>query len=547
MIRHYLTFVHQAEALGRVLEGWTLAECWSQERNRLALRFILDRRSLFVEISVDLHLGYALLRDDLQRARKNTIDFFTSVLGARLGSVEVHDGERVVSLRFVDGRELAIFFFGPGGGNVLSLSGGEVTESFRRYAGEYDSILRDESEDELSSRVEILQALRASDQPMAKALARAIPELGRRLAVEALVRAGLDENGSFSDFTDQQIEEVLAHADALYEACRGSERFYLYHTPEEVVFSLTQLRSVEQIAERVETFDDIATAVRTYRSTSFRGKRIGDIRSRLAKRLSVERARLERGESKRQADAVHSGRADEWEQNGSILLAHLHDIPKGAERMLLPDWEGTERSIPLNPKLSGVENAERYFKRARGAREAAVQSVERGERNRRALQEVERLSIEVERAATVGELERLEAEHPRIFKMTGEAKEQGSAERFRRFEVSGGHEVYAGKSASNNDELTVRFARPNDYWFHARGTSGSHVVLRWNDPKSKPPKDVLRQAASIAAYYSGARNARMVPVAYTLKKYVRKPKGAAVGAVVMEREEVVMAEPKLPE
>lgn len=71
-------------------------------------------------------------------------------------------------------------------------------------------------------------------------------------------------------------------------------------------------------------------------------------------------------------------------------------------------------------------------------------------------------------------------------------------------------------------------------------------MLRWSDSKSKPPREALRDAASIAAYYSGARNARMVPVAYTLKKYVRKPKGSAVGAVVMDREDVVMVEPKIP-
>jgi predicted ribosome quality control (RQC) complex YloA/Tae2 family protein len=153
----------------------------------------------------------------------------------------------------------------------------------------------------------------------------------------------------------------------------------------------------------------------------------------------------------------------------------------------------------------------------------------------------------IERSATVAELEAIEANNKELFRMEGEPKDPGTAERFRRFVVEGGHEIYVGKNATNNDELTVRFARPNDYWFHARGTSGSHVVLRWSDAKSKPPKDAIRHAASLAAYYSGARNARMVPVAYTLKKYVRKPKGAAPGSVVMEREEVIMAEPKLPE
>ncbi len=82
---------------------------------------------------------------------------------------------------------------------------------------------------------------------------------------------------------------------------------------------------------------------------------------------------------------------------------------------------------------------------------------------------------------------------------------------------------------------------------HARGSSGSHTVLRSPTGKeAKPPKYVLQAAASITAYYSKQKNAKYVPVAYTFKKYVHKPKGAAVGAVVMSREEVIMAEPKLP-
>jgi predicted ribosome quality control (RQC) complex YloA/Tae2 family protein len=75
--------------------------------------------------------------------------------------------------------------------------------------------------------------------------------------------------------------------------------------------------------------------------------------------------------------------------------------------------------------------------------------------------------------------------------------------------------------------------------------SGSHAVLK-GVTGTKPPKPVLEAAAAITAYYSGARNASYVPVVYTQRKYVRKPKGAAVGAVVLEREDVVMVKPALP-
>jgi predicted ribosome quality control (RQC) complex YloA/Tae2 family protein len=118
--------------------------------------------------------------------------------------------------------------------------------------------------------------------------------------------------------------------------------------------------------------------------------------------------------------------------------------------------------------------------------------------------------------------------------------------RFREFPLDDEHTLYVGKTAADNDELTLRFAKPNDYWFHARGVPGSHAVLRSPSKDKKPPKNIIEQAAAIAAYFSKARNAKMSPVAYTQKKYIRKPKGAAVGAVILEREEVLMVRPHVP-
>ena len=118
---------------------------------------------------------------------------------------------------------------------------------------------------------------------------------------------------------------------------------------------------------------------------------------------------------------------------------------------------------------------------------------------------------------------------------------------YRVFHLEDDYVLYVGKNAANNDQLTMKFAKQNDWWFHARGSSGSHCVLRGGDPKKKPHKRILEAAGAIAAYYSGSRNASWTPVVYTQRKYVRKPKGANVGAVVLEREEVIMVKPGLPE
>ena len=116
---------------------------------------------------------------------------------------------------------------------------------------------------------------------------------------------------------------------------------------------------------------------------------------------------------------------------------------------------------------------------------------------------------------------------------------------FRIFVVAGGFEVWVGKNSANNDLLTTKYSKPHDIWFHARGASGSHTVLKTSRNKS-PSKEVIYQAARIAAYYSKMRKATNVPVAYCERKYVRKPKGAPAGTVTLEREKVVFVEPRLP-
>jgi len=546
MIRHYLTFAHQARALDEALRGWRLAECWSQEKNALLLRFIRERRSLFVDVSLDLHVGYALLREELHRARRNTIDFFGLLLGVQLSTITIDEGERVIRMHFADGHVLAFFFFGGGGGNVLLLEGGLVRESFTKYTGEYDRIIAGDADGEMHDTEAIRTVIRSSSDTPLRGVMRAIPSLGRRLAAEALHRTGLADAGSASAFGDAGLDRLLEEIDVLYGACERRRTYHLYHLPDEVVFALVELRSLERDATEIETFDEIGAAIRAYRTAAGRQQQFGAMRDRMTKRLVAEKGRLERSLANRLDAGAQLQRSAAWERDGNLLMSNLHVLERGIDRVKLPDWEGGEREITLDPKLTPVENAERLFRRARGAREAAVRA-ERGiEKDRQRMLLLEQLLEKVSAAATVSALEKIENNHREIFGMSAGPREPGTAERFRRFEVAGGYEVYAGKNAANNDELTVRFAKPNDYWFHARGSSGSHVVLRWSDTKSKPPKDTLRQAASIAAYYSGARGAKMVPVAYTLRKYVRKPRGAAVGAVVMEREDVIMVEPKLP-
>ncbi len=118
--------------------------------------------------------------------------------------------------------------------------------------------------------------------------------------------------------------------------------------------------------------------------------------------------------------------------------------------------------------------------------------------------------------------------------------------KFKRYIIDDKYNVYVGKDSKNNDLLTTRFAKQNDFWFHARSVSGSHVVLRVENTKEVIPKSVLKKVAALAAYHSKAKTAGVVPVAYTYKKYVIKKKGYPVGTVHLLREDVLLVKPEIP-
>jgi predicted ribosome quality control (RQC) complex YloA/Tae2 family protein len=112
--------------------------------------------------------------------------------------------------------------------------------------------------------------------------------------------------------------------------------------------------------------------------------------------------------------------------------------------------------------------------------------------------------------------------------------------------LPGGWQVLAGRSQADNDRLSIKLANPNDWWFHVRSMPGSHVVLRVPEGE-EPSRNVLKQAAAVAAYYSKARGGGVTPVSATQAKNVRKPRGAKPGTVEIRREIVLKVRPALPD
>lgn len=115
-----------------------------------------------------------------------------------------------------------------------------------------------------------------------------------------------------------------------------------------------------------------------------------------------------------------------------------------------------------------------------------------------------------------------------------------------RYELPGGWEVLAGRTDIDNDRLSIKMARPDDWWFHVRGMPGSHVILRAR-PDAEPDRETLKRAAAIAVYHSKGRAGGVVPVSCTQARNVSKPQGAKPGLVHIRREEILKVRPALPE
>ena len=113
------------------------------------------------------------------------------------------------------------------------------------------------------------------------------------------------------------------------------------------------------------------------------------------------------------------------------------------------------------------------------------------------------------------------------------------------YELPDGWIVWAGKTARDNDRLSIKVARNADWWFHVRGMPGSHVVLFVREG-IEPSRALLDQAAAIAAYHSKQRTGGTVAVTGTRARFVSKPRGAKAGSVSIRKERVFKVRPGIP-
>lgn len=370
---------------------------------------------------------------------------------------------------------------------------------------------------------------------LAKVLLSNLDGLGPRLAKELALRAGLDPAQPAAPLSESQRAMLWAAAGELFEPVLRKEFRPCLYFREGRPFDVAPfpLKLYEGLV--CESRESISEALDECARSQIQRDLFEREQKSLQALVSEKRAHMHGALERVKRDLEQARCYEQIKHEGDLLMANLYRMHKGLSEIEVEDFlDSTQKIIKLDPALGPIENAQKKFERYKKLKRAQKKLEAR----------LTELHQELEYLESVwGHLEQAEGK-AELSAIRGELIAEGYAPQRERHEevhasprefVIRGYRVWVGRSSKQNDEL-VRNAAREDLWLHARDRPGAYVIIK--NPQSREiPPDVLHQAAQLAAYYSKGRDAGKVPVSYTRVKYLRKPRGARPGLVLMTHEE----------
>jgi predicted ribosome quality control (RQC) complex YloA/Tae2 family protein len=517
---HY--FLRQlAPQLDHELRGKYFMEAFSQEKDELLLVFAEARgkhkfyKPFFLKATLRPDFASLSFPEQFDRARRNSVDLFTGLYDQKVGKVRVFENERAIGLYLENGEVLAFKLFGNRSNILRFDEKGEVLEVFNNKLSGDISLKISELDRHLDQSYEAFLKNEGHFEKLFPTFGKVVKEyLHPRLAGVQSLEARWE--------VIQGTLQILLHPEAYFLT-------QLHHLP---ILSLLPIgEEKNRFSEPIEALD------RFYHTFSRQGtleKERGEWLRLLQKRIKQTENYLSNSFQKL-IELEEGGKNEEW---GHILMANLHQVPERAERVELFDfYRDKPVTIKLKKDLSPQKNAEVYYRKAKNEKieiEKLQENLDLREKDLTRLRE---------HYAVIEAMELLR-ELRAYIKKNGLAPATVGADQgqlFRRVEFQN-FVILVGRNAKNNDLLTQQHTHKEDLWLHARDVTGSHVVVKYQAGK-KFPVPVIERAAQLAAWYSKRRTDSLCPVIVTPKKFVRKPKGLPAGAVVVEKEEVIMVPP----
>ncbi|MCR4951193.1 MAG: NFACT family protein, partial [Solobacterium sp.] len=235
---------------------------------------------------------------------------------------------------------------------------------------------------------------------------------------------------------------------------------------------------------------------------------------------------------------------------GELLTANMSMLTQGAKEVTVTSYyDGSEVTIPLDPRWSPSKNAQSYYKRYAKSKTAVKEKNRQLDDTNENIEYLESCLAFIENAQSIAELETLRTE----LEETGFIRRRHAAGRKpprfkanpRQYETTDGFVALVGRNNRENDVLTLEMASRGDYWLHTKDIPGSHVILKSGG--HDVTETAILEAAGLAALYSKAKGSENVPVDYVPVRYVKKPSGARPGKVIFTHNRTVYVDPGEPD
>ncbi|MCI1186286.1 NFACT RNA binding domain-containing protein [Hymenobacter sp. DH14] len=534
MHTNYYFLRQLAPALTERLRGYRVAACFTQEKDELVVGLTNGAQEFWLKAQLGANFPALALPETFQRARSNSVDLFPDLLGEQVESVAAWSQDRVLQVNFRSGARLVFKLYGPRPNAIFRPTPDAPAQLFQQKLLA-DAVLRPQpaaappTPAEPPAPAESAQSVESVESAVQK-----LPPPLADLPLRYLRAHGYDEDAP--EAKTRQVNQVLAQLEK-------PAHYFIIQLDGRTRLSLLPLGEV------LETFggDDPVAALHRFVPMAL-GRRALETETHQLRQLLTRRAD-EAGTAAAHARRRLHALAHEagYRNSADLIMANLHAIAPGAAQVEVIDFYTNEpRTIKLKPSEKPQRTAENLYRKAKNQQIEERELTERiARREAEAFVALERLE-EMDSQPALAELRGLRnwrKQHGLNPAANANTKVPGELP-FKVFEDRG-FTILVGRSAENNDLLTQKYAHKDDLWLHAKDVAGSHVVIRHRAGQTVP-EPVIEHAAMLAGWYSKRQNDTLCPVTVTPKKFVRKPRGARPGQVIVEREQVVLVKPGNP-
>ena len=384
---------------------------------------------------------------------------------------------------------------------------------------------------------EFTEILKSKEYPLSKSIYMNFAGISPLIAEEIIIRASLSSQSSCVSLSELEYTHLFHTIENLLEDI-NTHNFnpnIIYKGEEALEFSSIRLFSYKSESYNEVDYTSVSKMLYDYyyarevfllnRQKSFDLRKIVNTAlERASKKYDLQEKQLQDADKK-----------DIYRVYGDLLNTYGYSLKGGESSFTAENFydNNNEITIPLDKNKSAKENAKKYYdKYAKLSRTTKALS-EEILKTKSDIEHLQSIQTALEVSSDDESLSQIRQELVDFgyIKKHSSSKKQKITSHPYHYISSDGYDIYVGKNNYQNEDLTFKVATGNDWWFHAKGIPGSHVILKSNNEEELPDR-AYEEAASLAAFYSKAKDADKVEVDYIQKKNIKKVAGAAPGFVI---------------